>query len=150
MATAVRNVRSLMNISRFMIQSTACKASAVSVVHSRRISSLNRCPNFTNQLRPMQPQQIQKRFAGKNVYTIEEVEKRVMITLQLFDKIDPEKLTKDSHFIKDLGLDSLDQVEIIMAMEDDFDFEIPDDDAERLMTPALIIEYICDKEDTYE
>lgn len=30
------------------------------------------------------------------------------------------------------------------------DFEIPDDDAERLMTPALIIEYICDKEDTYE
>uniref|UniRef100_K1RAE8 Acyl carrier protein n=1 Tax=Magallana gigas TaxID=29159 RepID=K1RAE8_MAGGI len=98
----------------------------------------------------MQPQQIQKRFAGKNVYTIEEVEKRVMITLQLFDKIDPEKLTKDSHFIKDLGLDSLDQVEIIMAMEDDFDFEIPDDDAERLMTPALIIEYICDKEDTYE
>lgn len=53
MATAVRNVRSLMNISRFMIQSTACKASAVSVVHSRRISSLNRCPNFTNQLRPV-------------------------------------------------------------------------------------------------
>lgn len=40
----------------------------------------------------MQPQQIQKRFAGKNVYTIEEVEKRVMITLQLFDKIDPEKV----------------------------------------------------------
>lgn len=30
------------------------------------------------------------------------------------------------------------------------DFEIPDDDGERLMTPALIIEYICDKEDTYE
>lgn len=98
----------------------------------------------------MQPQQIQKRYAGKNVYTKEEVEKRVMVTLQLFDKIDPEKLTKESHFIKDLGLDSLDQVEIIMAMEDDFDFEIPDDDGERLMTPALIIEYICDKEDTYE
>lgn len=53
MATAVRNVRSLMNISRFMIQSTACKASAVSVVHSRSVSSLNRRPNFTNQLRPV-------------------------------------------------------------------------------------------------
>ena len=37
-----------------------------------------------------------------------------------YDKIDPEKLSVNSHFMKDLGLDSLDQVEIIMAMEDEF------------------------------
>lgn len=48
----------------------------------------------------MQPQQIQKRFAGKNVYTIEEVEKRVMITLQLFDKIDPEKVNICNYLTK--------------------------------------------------
>jgi NADH dehydrogenase (ubiquinone) 1 alpha/beta subcomplex 1 len=40
--------------------------------------------------------------------------------LKLYDKIDPEKLSVNSHFMKDLGLDSLDQVEIIMAMEDEF------------------------------
>lgn len=60
------------------------------------------------------------------------------------------QLTVNSHFIKDLGLDSLDHVELVMAMEDEFGFEIPDTDAERLQRPADIIEYIADKEDVYE
>lgn len=60
------------------------------------------------------------------------------------------QLTLDSHFIKDLGLDSLDHVEVIMAMEDEFGFEIPDMDAERLQRPADIIQYIADKEDVLE
>ena len=47
---AVRNVRTLMNVSRLMLQNTACRASAVSAVHNRHVSSLNRCPNFTNLL----------------------------------------------------------------------------------------------------
>lgn len=50
----------------------------------------------------------------------------------------------------DLGLDSLDHVEVIMAMEDEFGFEIPDGDAERLVRPKDIIQYIADKEDIYE
>ncbi|XP_061182601.1 acyl carrier protein, mitochondrial-like [Saccostrea echinata] len=152
MAAAARNVRSLMNISRLMIQNTACRASAVSMVYNRHSSSLNRCPKFTtNQLCQVQPLQIQKRnAAGKPVYTMDEVEKRIMITLQLFDKINPEKLSLESHFMKDLGLDSLDQVEIIMAIEDEFGLEIPDDDGEQLMTAAMIKQYICDKEDVYE
>ena len=57
---------------------------------------------------------------------------RVMLVLNLFDKIDNEKLTPESHFIKDLGLDSLDHVEIIIAMEDEFGFQIPDDHGEIL------------------
>ena len=60
------------------------------------------------------------------------------------------QLKVESHFINDLGLDSLDHVEIIMAIEDEFGFEIPDMDAERLMRPADIIRYIGDKEDVYE
>lgn len=60
------------------------------------------------------------------------------------------QLTVDSHFINDLGLDSLDHVEVIMAMEDEFGFEIPDMDAERLVTPAAIVRYVADKEDIYE
>ena len=51
--------------------------------------------------------------------------------------------------MKDLGLDSLDQVEIIMAMKDEFGFEIPDIDAEKLMCPQEIVDYIADKKDVY-
>jgi len=60
------------------------------------------------------------------------------------------QLSLDSHFMDDLGLDSLDHVEIIMAMEDEFGFEIPDRDAERLLRPKDIVRYIADKEDVYE
>lgn len=52
--------------------------------------------------------------------------------------------------MNDLGLDSLDHVEIIMAMEDEFSFEIPDTDAEKLLTPADIVRYVGDREDVYE
>lgn len=70
--------------------------------------------------------------------------------LSLYDKVNPEKLTVDSHFTKDLGLDSLDHVEVIMAMEDEFGFEIPDMDAHKLQTPKAIIQYVGDKQDCYE
>lgn len=59
------------------------------------------------------------------------------------------QLKLDSHFMNDLGLDSLDHVEIIMAMEDEFGFEIPDVDAEKLLKPADIIRYVADREDVY-
>ena len=72
------------------------------------------------------------------------------MVLNLYDKIDPAKLSVESHFHKDLGLDSLDHVEVIMAMEDEFGFEIPDQDAEKLSSPKAIIQYIADKEDCYE
>ena len=64
--------------------------------------------------------------------------------------LSPFQLTLESNFIKDLGLDSLDHVEIIMAMEDEFGFEIPDDHAEKLLTPAKIVQYVADHEDVYE
>jgi NADH dehydrogenase (ubiquinone) 1 alpha/beta subcomplex 1 len=41
-------------------------------------------------------------------------------------------------------------VEVIMAMEDEFGFEIPDGDAENLVTPAKLVRYIADKQDVYE
>ncbi|KAM9779622.1 NADH:ubiquinone oxidoreductase subunit AB1b [Neosynchiropus ocellatus] len=82
--------------------------------------------------------------------TLESIKERVMYVLKLYDKINPEVLQASSHFMKDLGLDSLDQVEIIMAMEDEFGFEIPDAEAEKLMTPEEIVQYIADKKDVYE
>ncbi|XP_067912129.1 NADH:ubiquinone oxidoreductase subunit AB1b [Heterodontus francisci] len=82
--------------------------------------------------------------------SLDSIRDRVLYVLKLYDKISPDKLVLSSHFMKDLGLDSLDQVEIIMAMEDEFGFEIPDVDAEKLMTPDEIITYIADKKDVYE
>ncbi|KAI8437162.1 hypothetical protein MSG28_010502 [Choristoneura fumiferana] len=82
--------------------------------------------------------------------SLELIQSRVLLVLKLYDKICAEKLTVDSHFMTDLGLDSLDHVEVIMAMEDEFGFEIPDGDAERLVRPKDIIQYIADKEDIYE
>uniref|UniRef100_A0A8C4Y683 Acyl carrier protein n=1 Tax=Gopherus evgoodei TaxID=1825980 RepID=A0A8C4Y683_9SAUR len=82
--------------------------------------------------------------------TLESIKERVLYVLKLYDKVDPEKLTVTAHFMKDLGLDSLDQVEIIMAMEDEFGFEIPDTEAEKLMCPQEIVDYIADKKDVYE
>jgi len=52
------------------------------------------------------------------------------------------KVTLESHLSKDLGLDSLDQVEIIVQLEDTFGYEIPDSDYEKLMTPQEMIKYI--------
>lgn len=60
------------------------------------------------------------------------------------------QLSLDSHFIDDLGLDSLDHIEIIMAIEDEFCFEIPDMDAEKLLRPRDIVRYVADREDVYE
>ncbi|MBE7053719.1 MAG: acyl carrier protein [Ruminococcaceae bacterium] len=51
-------------------------------------------------------------------------------------------ITMDASFIDDLGADSLDMVELIMAMEEEFNFELPEEDAEKISTVGEAIEYI--------
>merc|ERR1712141_527473 len=72
------------------------------------------------------------------------VESRVLTVCKAFDKITADKVSLESHFINDLGLDSLDHVEVIMAVEDEFGFEIPDEHAEKLLTPGKIAQYVCE------
>ena len=72
-----------------------------------------------------------KRFSTHQPHTLKTVQDRVMLVLNLYDKIDNTKLNLDADFFKDLGLDSLDFVEIIMEIEDEFRFEIPDGDSDR-------------------
>ncbi|XP_039445698.1 acyl carrier protein, mitochondrial isoform X1 [Culex pipiens pallens] len=93
---------------------------------------------------------ITRSYSAKEPLTLQLIKERVLLVLKLYDKVNPEKLSLESHFINDLGLDSLDHVEVIMAMEDEFGFEIPDGDAEKLFKPADIVQYIADKEDIYE
>ncbi|XP_028783645.1 acyl carrier protein 1, mitochondrial [Neltuma alba] len=72
----------------------------------------------------------------------EEVTERVLSVLKDFPKLDPSKVTPDAHFQKDLGLDSLDSVEIVMALEEEFKLEIPDKEADKIDSCHLAIEYI--------
>jgi acyl carrier protein len=56
--------------------------------------------------------------------------------------VNPDEVTPDASFIDDLGADSLDTVELVMALEEEFDAEIPDEDAENLKTVGEAIKYI--------
>ncbi|MDX1815258.1 MAG: acyl carrier protein [Thermodesulfobacteriota bacterium] len=55
---------------------------------------------------------------------------------------DSSEVTNEASFIDDLGADSLDIVELVMAMEDEFGIEIPDEEAEKIKTVKDVIEYI--------
>lgn len=59
--------------------------------------------------------------------------------------VDPEKVNAAASFIDDLGADSLDIVELVMAMEEEFDLEIPDEDAEKLKTVNDVQTYLSTK-----
>lgn len=98
---------------------------------------------------PTAPHKLIVRNAHKPALTYDYIRERILLVLRLYDKIDPDKLTLDSHFYNDLGLDSLDHVEVIMSIEDEFQFEIPDVDAEKLNTPRELLKYISIKEEIY-
>lgn len=57
-------------------------------------------------------------------------------------EIDPETITMDTNIIDDLGADSLDVVELIMSLEDDYNISISDEDAAELLTVGKIVEYL--------
>ena len=59
--------------------------------------------------------------------------------------VDEAQVNNDASFIDDLGADSLDTVELVMAFEDKFDIEIPDEDAEKMRTVGDAIEYLKTK-----
>ena len=59
--------------------------------------------------------------------------------------VDEEEVTPDASFVDDLGADSLDVVELVMAFEEEFGLEIPDEDAEKITTVGDAIRYIKEK-----
>ncbi|MEO5509887.1 MAG: acyl carrier protein [Longimicrobiales bacterium] len=59
--------------------------------------------------------------------------------------VEPEKVTNEASFVDDLGADSLDTVELVMAFEEEFGIEIPDEDAEQLQTVGDAIRYMNEK-----
>ena len=59
--------------------------------------------------------------------------------------VNAEQVTPEASFIEDLGADSLDTVELVMAFEEEFGAEIPDEDAEKLTTVGAVINYLKEK-----
>ncbi len=60
--------------------------------------------------------------------------------------VEQEKVTDDASFVEDLGADSLDTVELVMAFEEEFEIEIPDEDAEQMQTVGQAIGYLQKKQ----
>lgn len=70
------------------------------------------------------------------------IEERVIDIVAEQLGVDKEKITRETSFVNDLGADSLDQVELVMELEEEFDIQIPDDAAEKIQTVGQAIEFI--------
>lgn len=80
-----------------------------------------------------------------NQEIFEKVKKIVVDQLEIED---PEKVTPEANFANDLNADSLDTVELVMALEEEFDIEIPDEAAEKISTVQAAVDYISNKVET--
>ncbi|CAG9774087.1 unnamed protein product [Ceutorhynchus assimilis] len=149
MSALVKNIRSLSKSSSYL---RCFSVRPLTVAANKLRSAPKHTPNqslfLTTTQRLVLPHE--RSYSSKPPLSLKLIADRVILVLQLYDKVNPEKLKLESHFINDLGLDSLDHVEVIMAIEDEFGFEIPDVDAEKLLRPADIVRYVADKEDIYE
>ena len=72
-----------------------------------------------------------------------EKEVKAVITEQL--GVEPEEIQSENSFIKDLGADSLDAVEIVLQLEDRFEIDIPDEDAKKITSVSEAVKYIKEK-----
>lgn len=72
---------------------------------------------------------------------------RVVSVVKNFNKVDPAKVSPTASFSADLGLDSLDTVEVVMAMEEEFAVEIPDAEADKITSVNEAVEYLISNPD---
>ncbi|MFQ5931383.1 MAG: acyl carrier protein [Nitrospiraceae bacterium] len=73
------------------------------------------------------------------------VEERIKKIIRENLGVEEDDVVPEASFVEDLGADSLDTVELVMAFEEAFDIEIPDEDAEKILTVGRAIEYIKEK-----
>jgi acyl carrier protein len=78
--------------------------------------------------------------------TTKSIEERVKEIISEQLGVEEGEVTPAAKFIEDLGADSLDTVELVMAFEEEFDLEIPDEDAEKITTVGDAIQYIKDNQ----
>lgn len=81
--------------------------------------------------------------SGQYLLDRNDVLTRVLEVVKNFEKVDASKVTPESHFVNDLGLNSLDVVEVVFAIEQEFILDIPDHDAEKIQSIPDAVEYIA-------
>ncbi|KAF8735494.1 hypothetical protein AX14_001988 [Amanita brunnescens Koide BX004] len=94
-------------------------------------------PRVSHQLRQ------QALFSSGSGLSRDVIQERVLNVFRDFEKVDAAKLTPAASFTKDLGLDSLDAVEVVLAVEEEFGIEIPDAEADEIATVQQAIDYIA-------
>ncbi len=72
----------------------------------------------------------------------QEIEAKVITIVAEQLSVDKAEVSRETSFVNDLGADSLDTVELVMELEDEFDMNIPDDEAEKLQTVGSAIDFI--------
>jgi acyl carrier protein len=82
---------------------------------------------------------------GTRMASEDKVEERVKKIIVENLGVEEDDVVPEAKFVDDLGADSLDTVELVMAFEEAFDIEIPDEDAEKILTVGKAIEYIKEK-----
>ncbi|ODQ78860.1 hypothetical protein BABINDRAFT_162533 [Babjeviella inositovora NRRL Y-12698] len=85
------------------------------------------------------------RFYAAEALTKEAVSTRVLQVVKNFDGVKAAEITAASSFTKDLGLDSLDTVDLLVSIEEEFDIEIPDKIADELKTVGQTIDYVAEQ-----
>jgi len=85
------------------------------------------------------------RFPQRTPKTMSTIEQRVKAIVAEQLGVKEEEVNNDSSFVDDLGADSLDTVELVMALEEEFETEIPDEDAEKITTVQQAIDYINER-----
>jgi len=76
------------------------------------------------------------------VASSQEIEQKVIAIVSEQMSVDKSEIRRETSFVNDLNADSLDTVELVMELEDEFDMNIPDDEAEKLQTVGQAIDYI--------
>ncbi|KAL5533889.1 hypothetical protein ACEPAG_349 [Sanghuangporus baumii] len=79
-----------------------------------------------------------------------DIQARIFDVVKSFEKVDPSKVSEAAAFAEDLGLDSLDAVEVVMAVEEEFGIEIPDAEADEIKTVQQAIDYIAKTPDGHQ
>ncbi|ORY61031.1 putative acyl carrier protein [Pseudomassariella vexata] len=125
---------------------TAVAASRIAVRPVARVP-ISRAVLSTPAMRPVAAMSMRMYSAAAGLKK-EEVEGRIMGILQGFDKVnDSTNIKPTAHFSNDLGLDSLDTVEVVMAIEEEFSIEIPDKEADAIHSVDKAVEYILSQPD---
>jgi acyl carrier protein len=83
---------------------------------------------------------------AKEIRPMADIESRVKDIIINELGVEAEKVTSDASFVEDLGADSLDTVELVMAFEEEFGIEIPDEDAEKMQTVGDAVQYITQQQ----